>query len=137
LKDQHLVALPSIYLVPHITGPFLWRTCFDAKTIADLVSFNNPVGKVINLDLELAASIVQLNVAANQFNICKQTVASRLDNTPTIAWQSKGSTTTVSALAAPILFIVILHPWDAYSTSQTLNFSPILTCITRRPHPGN
>jgi hypothetical protein len=51
-------------------------------------------GMVTNSDLELTASIVQLNVAANLFEICEQMVASRSDNTPTLAWQSKGSTTT-------------------------------------------
>jgi hypothetical protein len=51
---------------------------------------------------------MQLNVAANHFNVHKQTIASGSDNTLTVAWQSKGSTTMV-ATPAYLLRLQALH----------------------------
>jgi hypothetical protein len=81
------------------TGPRLWQAKFKADITHDLVSFDNPRGTITNSDLELAAAIVQHHVAAHQFDIRERTIASGSNNTPTVAWQTKGSTTTVSAPA--------------------------------------
>jgi hypothetical protein len=94
--------------LPLNTGPLLWRARFDTAITHDLVSFDNPSGSVTNSDLELAASLVQLDVAAHAFDIRERTVASASDNTPTVAWQTKGSTTTVSA-PAYLLRLQALH----------------------------
>jgi hypothetical protein len=102
LLSSHIDHLPSS------TGPFLWRARFPVDVSNDLVSFANPNGTVTNSDLELAASIVQLDVAAHAFDIRERTVATGSDNTPTVAWQQKGSTTTVSA-PAYLLRLQALH----------------------------
>jgi hypothetical protein len=90
------------------TGPLLWRAKFDADTTGDLVSFQNPSGTITNLDLKLAALLVQHNIAAHGFDIREQTISSGSNNTPTVAWQSKGSTTAVSA-PAYLLRLQALH----------------------------
>jgi hypothetical protein len=90
------------------TGPILWRARFDPRITADLVSFSNPTGQVTNSDLELAASIVQHDIAANCFDIRERTISSGSDNTPTVSWQTKGSTTTTSA-PAYLLRLQSLH----------------------------
>jgi hypothetical protein len=72
-------------------GPILWRAKFDGDITRDLVSYENPRGTITNSDLELAAAIVQHNVAAHQFDIRERTIASGSGNTPTVAWQTKGS----------------------------------------------
>jgi hypothetical protein len=90
------------------TGPLLWRAKFDADITRDLVSYQNQTDTITNSDLELAASLVQHDIAAHGFDIRERTIASGSDNTPTVAWQSKGSTTTVSA-PAYLLRLQALH----------------------------
>jgi hypothetical protein len=89
-------------------GPLLWRAKFDADITRDLVSFDNPRGTITNSDLELAAAVVQHDIAAHHFDIRERTIASGSDITPTVAWQTKGSTTTVSA-PAYLLRLQALH----------------------------
>jgi hypothetical protein len=89
-------------------GPLLWRAPFDKDISADLVTYANPQGTVTNSDLELAAGLVQNDVAAHAFDIRERTIASGSDNTPTLAWQKKGSTTTTSAPAS-LLRVQALH----------------------------
>jgi hypothetical protein len=52
-------------------GPLLWRAPFDKDISADLVTFENPQGTVTNSNLELAAGLVQNDVAAHAFDICE------------------------------------------------------------------
>jgi hypothetical protein len=89
-------------------GPLLWRARFDEDITKDLVTFENPTGAVTNSDLELAASLVQHDIAAHAFDVRERTIASGSDNTPTVAWQCKGSTTTTSA-PAYLLHVQALH----------------------------
>jgi hypothetical protein len=89
-------------------GPLLWRSRFEPSTIKELVSSSNPSGSVTNSDFELAAGLVQNDIAAQTFDIRERTIASGSDNTPTVAWQTKGSTTTTSA-PAYLLRIQALH----------------------------
>jgi hypothetical protein len=76
--------------------------------VKDLVSFNDPSGQVTNSDLELAATIVQHDVAAHHYDVRERTTSSGSDNTPAVAWQGKGSTTTASA-PAYLLRLQTLH----------------------------
>jgi hypothetical protein len=100
------------------TGPVLWRSRFDDDTSRKLVSFENPSGTITNSDLELAASIVQHDVAAHTFDVRERTIASGSDNTPTVSWQRKGSTSTTGA-PAYLLRLQSLHQrfHRYYSTS--------------------
>jgi hypothetical protein len=99
-------------------GPLLWRAKFDADITRDLVSYDNPRGTITNSDLELAAAIVQHDVAAHQFDIWERTITSGSDNTPTVAWQTKGSTTTVLAPAF-LLGLQALHQrFHRYNSSS-------------------
>jgi hypothetical protein len=92
-----------------VHGRLLLLAPFDEDMItSDLVSFENPQGTVTNSDLELAAGLVQNDVAAHSFYIRKRTIASGSDNIPTLAWQRKGSTTTTAA-PAYLLRVQALH----------------------------
>jgi hypothetical protein len=77
----------------------LWRSRYNDDTSRKLVSLENPSGTITNSDLELAASMVQHDVSAHQFDVRKHTIASGSDNTPTVSWQGKGSTSTTGAPA--------------------------------------
>jgi hypothetical protein len=89
-------------------GPILWRARFEPDIVKDLVSFSNPSGQVTNSDLELAATIVQHDIAAHHYDVRERTISSGSDNTPAVAWQRKGSTTTSSA-PAYLLRLQTLH----------------------------
>ena len=73
-----------------------------------LVSWANPAGTITNLDLELAGTIAQHNVIAQVFPLAEQTIGTLTDNTPALAWQTKGSTTTTGP-AAYLLPLQALH----------------------------
>jgi hypothetical protein len=90
-------------------GPILWRAPFESPVAQNLVSFSNPQGTVTNSDLELATAYVQHVIAAQAFNIHERsTIASSSNNTPTVAWQTKKSTTTTSA-PAYLLRLQVVH----------------------------
>jgi hypothetical protein len=88
--------------------PILWRARFEPDIIQNLVSFNNPSGTVTNSDLELAATIVQHDIAATNFDVRERTIATGCDNTPAVAWQRKGATST-SSPPAYLLRLQALH----------------------------
>ena len=88
--------------------PTLWRAKFATNVTRDLVSFTNPQGTITNSDLELAASVVHADVLSQEADIREATTHNAYDNTPTVYWQRKGSTTT-SAPAAYLLRLQSLH----------------------------
>jgi hypothetical protein len=67
-------------------GPVLWRARFQPNIVEDLVSFDNPLGQVTNLDLELAATIAHHDIAAHHCDVRERTMSSGSDNTPAVAW---------------------------------------------------
>jgi len=86
---------------PHAstTHPVVWRARFDPAITANLVSWNNPHGTITNSDLELAGSLLHHEAAAQCFDVRERTILSKTDNTPTLFWQRKGSTTSTGAPA--------------------------------------
>ena len=89
-------------------GPIVWRMRFPRDIQARLASWSNPRGDITNTDLELVGSVLQQECAAQCFDIRERTTLSRTDNTGTLYWQRKGSTTT-SKPAAEILRLQALH----------------------------
>lgn len=79
---------------PSPLSPIVWRAQFPPDITADLVSRTHPHGLITNSDLELAGSLLQHEAAAQCFDIRERTILSHTDNTPTLFWQRKGSTTT-------------------------------------------
>jgi hypothetical protein len=98
-------------------GPILWRARFPKEIAKSLVSFENPKGQVTNSDLELAASVVHHDIAAHNFAISERTISSGSDNTPTVSWQTKGSTTTTSAPAYLLRLQALHQRYHRYQTS--------------------
>jgi hypothetical protein len=78
-------------------APIVWRMPFTPEVQKELVSFQNPNGKITNSDLELAAAIVSNDAAAQNFDVKERTILSNTDNSPTLFWMRKGSTTTTKA----------------------------------------
>jgi hypothetical protein len=90
------------------TQPYLWREPFPNSVQSEVVSFSNPSGTINNSDLELAGTSAHLDVVAHAVDIRERTVYTLTDNTPALAWQQKGSTTTTKA-PAYLLRLQALH----------------------------
>ena len=81
-------------------NPILWRATFPEEDILKgLVSTENPKGDITNSDLELASGVISNEAAAQNFDIRERIVHSNTDNTLTMFWLLKGSTTTANAPA--------------------------------------
>ena len=105
------VWLPADHAIPRTqqqTHPIVWRMSFPKHVQQKLSSFKNPTGEITNSDLELAGSVLQHEAATQTFDIRERTIYSRSDNTPTVFWQRKGSTTTAGP-AAYLLRMQALH----------------------------
>jgi hypothetical protein len=74
--------------------PILWRAPFPLSIRQQLVTFRNPTGTISNSDLELAGSVIQNAATASCFDVRERTILNKADNTATVFWQRKGSTTT-------------------------------------------
>jgi hypothetical protein len=84
---------------------YVWRYRLPDNVRSKLISETNPTGSITNSDLELAAAVVHTDVVAMQYNITETTVASLHDNTPTVFWQRRGSTTHTG----PAAYLLRLH----------------------------
>lgn len=88
--------------------PILWRAPFPAHISRDVVSHRNPHGRITNSDLELAGTIAQHDVLVQEADCRERTIFTLTDNTPALAWQTKGSTTT-TGVPAYLLRAQALH----------------------------
>jgi len=88
--------------------PIAWRAPFPEDIQADLVSWENPSGTITNSDLELAGGVAHQDVLLQDVDCTGRTVTPLSDNTPSVAWTHKGSTTTTGP-AAYILRLSSLH----------------------------
>jgi hypothetical protein len=100
MGGDHFVTLPNGRV-----QPLLWRSKFDEQVQSQLVTFDSPGGTVSNSDLELAASVAQHDVLAQQVDVREATIHNLTDNTTTMYWQRKGATSTTGQ-----------HP-DCYASS--------------------
>ena len=91
-----------------VLQPYLWRAPFPKDIQDDLVSTRNPRGTITNSDLELAGTIAHQDVMAQVLDIRERTTNTSSDNTPAVAWQKKGSTTTTGP-AAYLLRVQAFH----------------------------
>lgn len=85
--------------------PILWRARFPPEIIHELVSFDNPMGKINNSELELAGQIGHQDVLIQEVNCAYRTVTPLGDNTTAVAWSHKGSVTT----SGPSAYLLRLH----------------------------
>jgi hypothetical protein len=84
---------------PHAGPPLLWRQPFPKPVRDQIVSFSNPHGKLTNSDLELAGTVVHQAILGDCVPVCGETAHTLCDNTPAVAWRTKGSTTTTKPAA--------------------------------------
>jgi hypothetical protein len=94
---------------PETDDAYVWRAEFPDSVQRELVSQKNPRGSITNSDLELTGTIAHHMVMADAgFELAGKTTHTGCDNTPAVAWQTKGSTMTAGA-AATLLQEAALH----------------------------
>jgi hypothetical protein len=67
----------------------MWRAQFSFDIHCKLVSFDNPTGKITNIDLELDGTTARNDVLVQFADLRKQTLHNLQDNTPAVSWQQK------------------------------------------------
>ena len=80
-------------------APIVWRYTFPPSIQKELITESNPSGSITNSDLELTAGIISNDAAAQNFDIRERTILNHTDNSPTMYWLRKGSSTSNSARA--------------------------------------
>jgi hypothetical protein len=83
----------------HSTTNCLWCQQFPAAIQERLITLTNPTGTLTSSDLELAAIITGAQLTASHYGGQHPNIAIATDNTPAMAWVSKGSTTSTVAPA--------------------------------------
>jgi hypothetical protein len=110
-SDAAAPGMGGVIFVPTAAGlvvPLLWRAPFPLAIQRALVSSSNPSGTITNSDLELAGTIAQHDVLVHHADCRERTIHTLTDNTPALAWQTKGSTTTTGP-PAYLLRLQALH----------------------------
>jgi hypothetical protein len=88
--------------------PYLWRSPSPLKVTQQLVITVNPTGKLSNSDLELAGSVDHHDILYHIADVQDVTIDNCYENTATLFWQRKGSTTTTRP-AAYLLRLQAIH----------------------------
>jgi hypothetical protein len=102
-------------------NPILWRAPFPMAIQRALATASNPTGPLTNSDLELAALVTGAQVAATYSNTTPTTLVCATDNTPALAWTSKGSTSSIQAPA------FLLRQLGQISRRYNVTLQPLFT----------
>lgn len=92
--------------------PTVWRVEFPQDITSEVVSDNNPEGRLTNSDLELAAEVMAVAVALSVAPKVKHVPLGTLcDNTPTVSWIEKLASKAKGPTAGRLLrgLAVMLH----------------------------
>ena len=93
-------------------SPTVWQTAFPQDIAAEVVSDDNPEGRLTNSDLELAAEVMAVGIALAVAPKVKHVPLGTLcDNTPTVSWIEKMASKAKGPTAGCLLrgLAVMLH----------------------------
>ena len=80
--------------------PIVWRTPYDERIVAALITADNPSGTISISDLELLlAMIAHKDILPAHADIAERTLWMVTDNRAALSWSAKGSATSVAARA--------------------------------------
>ena len=82
-------------------SPVVWRLEWPDDIRRSVVSFANPSGTITNSDLEMAAMLIHYIVLEHLVSLKHVHVAAWCDNTPTVSWTNKLSSSRVSHRRPP------------------------------------
>jgi hypothetical protein len=104
----------------------LWRLPLSPSLRKQLITPDSPGGTISNSDLELAAIVMGSAIAAHHASTPYQSILLASDNTPAIAWTTKGSATSNATNA------FLLHQ---LARQRRHKYYDLVTCYT--PGPTN
>jgi hypothetical protein len=108
------------FLLCNNTPPMIWREEFPTDIAADVVSEDNPHGRLTNLDLELAMEVLTVGVALERINNRKHTPLGTLcNNTPTVSWIDKMASKATSPTAGHLLRGLAVMLYHAHASHLT------------------
>ena len=96
--DASQRGMGGVWFVPGMP-PVLWRTAFPSFIQRELVTSNNRTGTLSISDLELAGTIAQKQILVQLMPVAERPIWLAGDNKASLAWATKGSSTSVSARA--------------------------------------
>jgi hypothetical protein len=119
---------------------YLWRSPFPHSISAQLITASNPTGTLNNSDLELAAIITGSVLASRHAHSTHDNILLASDNTPAVAWATKGSTTTTKPPAYLLRHLAIQRRAQPFTLTPC--FSPgntnlVADCCSRLFHLNN
>jgi hypothetical protein len=86
-QDAAAFGMGDVHFVPQMDGSvqtILWRSPFPAEIQRRLISHDNPDGDINNSELELAASVAQHDILAQQFDVREATIHNSSDSIATV-----------------------------------------------------
>ena len=83
--------------------PLVWRVRFPSHIANQVVSFNNPKGRLTNSDLELAGLVLHYCALENATDLRHKRVGIHSDNTPTVYWAKRMADRSQSATSGRLL----------------------------------
>jgi len=94
--DASKQGMGGFYITQSSRGPqyHLWRAAFPPSISRAFISTDNPTGLITNSDLELAGLVLGSTLIAQRHYRPYQHISLASDNTPAVAWITKGSTTS-------------------------------------------
>jgi hypothetical protein len=94
--DASKQGMGGFYITQSTRGPdyYLWRAAFPSSITNALTSPDNPTGLINNSDLELAGLVLGSTLIAQRHYRPYQHISLASDNTPAVAWVTKGSNTS-------------------------------------------
>jgi hypothetical protein len=111
--DAAAVGMGGVLFIPDSQGglrPLLWRDPFLTHVTKVVVSSQNLTSTITSSDLELAGTFAEHDMLVQSTGCHERTIFTLTDNTPVLAWQTKGSTTTTTGgIPAYLLRLQALH----------------------------
>lgn len=77
----------------------VWRAPYSPEVQAQVISESNPTGTLTNSDLELEGTVLHHWLLGKVAPVAGETTYTGCDNTPTVSWRTKGSSTSRAARA--------------------------------------
>jgi hypothetical protein len=135
--DASSAGMGGFWVAPD-NNHYVWRAPFPATVKTDLITYDNPHGSITNSDLELAAFVVgSATIATNHPKPDYQHVCLASDNTPTVAWVTKGSTTSIGPAAYLLRLLAQQRRLRRYQVSSFFipgSSNTIADCCSRSLH---
>ncbi len=116
--------LPTVWSTPP-AHPIIWRAPFSPPIRQALATADNPTGSITNSDLELTALLTGVALGTMIPTSTCHVLHCTIDNTPALAWSTRGSTSS----NAPPAYLLRLHSQLARQRDFTLRsvFTPGMT----------